>query len=70
MCRCALKNEVYSAANDPRSQMIPQCIPQTIPWENEQWHGISSSGRDFNFKQIGTSVNSTYSNRRDKEFFG
>ena len=47
----------------PRSEMIPKldrnwsrtandprCWPQMIPTENEEWHGVCSSGRRFNFQ--------------------
>ena len=46
----------------PRAEMIlkldrkwsrttddPRCGPQMIPPENEEWHGVCSSGRGFNF---------------------
>ena len=32
----------------PSSEMTP-CGPQVIPPENEEWHGVCSSGQDYNF---------------------
>ena len=58
----ALYHVWFPAANDPQTgndpqiepQMIstandPRCGPQMIPAENEEWHGVCSSGRGFIF---------------------
>ena len=57
--------EVYSAANDPRPQMIPKLDrkwsrtandlrwgPQMIPLENEEWNGVWFSWIFFTFYSI------------------
>ena len=56
-------------ANDPR------CGPQIIPPENEESHGVCSSGQGFNFEHkqkqvIANHILHGYTEFHDKEFFG
>ena len=39
----------FPTTNDPQTGTDPQVGPQMIPPENEEWHGVCSSGREFNF---------------------
>ena len=45
----AIRLHLSSTATDPQTGNDPQIGPQMIPPENEEWHGVCSSGRGFNY---------------------